>query len=1193
MKRSNKLLALLCAGFLLPLTGCGSKPSSNGDPHHNPPGPPDPGPGDETRISVEQMKEYLQGFDEPGVSVDICTTIDSRYSAHLKIDGDTFEIDLNQEYTSLFDSDEYSTAILYPYILSASLVDDYGNIKLNGDFYQYDPEGYYVGESTDCYFNELERPFLLNYLRWHVLDSEEMYYFTYLENEDIYYAERWDIKIQLDENHRITKYIDEMYSRISDESLPYEITFTYGSNIILPSNLEVATAFSFLYNQDEDGYYIDGGVDQSFKENVVPKKHFGKNILGFTSNFHYYSRITFITLNDEILEFQVPSSTTLRVTVTNPNTKVDPGYRDCEIVYPGQTSKIVIEENTFAYTVDPISGERTLLKAQYNRDYITSEWKGDDLGYWNIYHIPGSFQYIEEDFLAVNVDGIEFQEGVKEIYDIIFSSLKYVSIPNSLVYINENFNYQYRDYTTVLNNNGTVVDNVIYLGNSNNPYVAAVKITDDYNKEELTLHDGCYLLARSVFDYNDYLKEFTANDVRYLSDDSLRCELDRLTINSSSVFISDYAYTLSEQGKVELNVSEVRWQNDQSSPDLGNRSYNQSYFTNDNGVIYYGSSTNPYFILVDVEGEATSVSINENCRYIFSGAFNYLGVVDIYIPETVRQIAKHVSEQQYNQATVHIGICTLMSGESFSQNWTVIMDEENPYFNVEGLYIYSLDNKKLYYGPKSGAITLKAEVEYIACSFYDLDLTYEGTIEQYLNIVFTNYYGPRSLTIDDEIVRHLVIPEGVKEIPNYAFENNKEIRSVTFPDTLEDIGFYAFCNCESLSEINFGSGDLSISYSAFENVAVRNLTIPSNVKYLGQAFSRCFFYSVTIEEGALEGRCDHPFSWCTIYVLKNFTTRSEDQLGLNYSTKVYDYVTDQNSEDYVEFAGGFTLIHHDNEVWLVKYDADITGSVTINIPSNVTKICGDAFRELDPQVGQEDKIIINVNEGIEKVESNAFRVGSYMYNYEINFPKEEYYYVNNNILEEGYNSYALIVNFKEHIHNWVRTSSEVRYVSTRSYSQYQSVEYECDECHETKIENYELSVIELSKEAFHNWLDTVDVIAKEDIYEAVYAYKEPEQQMPTTETYWPSDANWSETLGIFYRDSDWFTAFEAEHTDVTYHGLVDQYGHIYCADYCYKDGTKNVYASLVYRPEGMQISITDDVTHAVTTYTLIQEPQIN
>lgn|GEM_PF-1791943 len=56
------------------------------------------------------------------------------------------------------------------------------------------------------------------------------------------------------------------------------------------------------------------------------------------------------------------------------------------------------------------------------------------------------------------------------------------------------------------------------------------------------------------------------------------------------------------------------------------------------------------------------------------------------------------------------------------------------------------------------------------------------------------------VSIEDEITV-VVIPEGVTEIGELAFNNCESLKEITIPDSVTKIGDYAFNNCESLKEV--------------------------------------------------------------------------------------------------------------------------------------------------------------------------------------------------------------------------------------------------------------------------------------------------------------------------------------------------------------------------------------------------------
>lgn len=93
-----------------------------------------------------------------------------------------------------------------------------------------------------------------------------------------------------------------------------------------------------------------------------------------------------------------------------------------------------------------------------------------------------------------------------------------------------------------------------------------------------------------------------------------------------------------------------------------------------------------------------------------------------------------------------------------------------------------------------------------------------------------------SVTVPSEINGKTVV-----SIAQNAFYNSKFMKSVVIPDTIKYINPYAFEECTNLEEVKFGNSVESIGWGAFMNC--KNLTevnLPESVKYLrSEAFSGC------------------------------------------------------------------------------------------------------------------------------------------------------------------------------------------------------------------------------------------------------------------------------------------------------------------------------------------------------------------
>lgn len=99
------------------------------------------------------------------------------------------------------------------------------------------------------------------------------------------------------------------------------------------------------------------------------------------------------------------------------------------------------------------------------------------------------------------------------------------------------------------------------------------------------------------------------------------------------------------------------------------------------------------------------------------------------------------------------------------------------------------------------------------------NIRYNGSVADWCQIEFDfNCANPLSFAdnwyVGDELVEDLVIPEGVTEIKQCAFDGSK-IKSVSFPSSLRSIQGAAFVSCRNLTSIKWSEGITSIGFQAF------------------------------------------------------------------------------------------------------------------------------------------------------------------------------------------------------------------------------------------------------------------------------------------------------------------------------------------------------------------------------------------
>ncbi len=98
---------------------------------------------------------------------------------------------------------------------------------------------------------------------------------------------------------------------------------------------------------------------------------------------------------------------------------------------------------------------------------------------------------------------------------------------------------------------------------------------------------------------------------------------------------------------------------------------------------------------------------------------------------------------------------------------------------------------------------------------------------------------------DRKAIKKVILPEGLRDIGDHAFEYCENLKSVKFPAGLERIGKYAF-SVTSINEIDLSRGIKTIDDSAFYTCRADGLILPDE--------------NVTIGDGVFEGTNIYSFS---------------------------------------------------------------------------------------------------------------------------------------------------------------------------------------------------------------------------------------------------------------------------------------------------------------------------------------------
>ena len=81
-------------------------------------------------------------------------------------------------------------------------------------------------------------------------------------------------------------------------------------------------------------------------------------------------------------------------------------------------------------------------------------------------------------------------------------------------------------------------------------------------------------------------------------------------------------------------------------------------------------------------------------------------------------------------------------------------------------------------------------------------------------------------------LKSVVIPNGIKTIGDYAFEECTALSEIVIPDSVTEIGTCAFTN-SGVSAVKIGKGLNAIPDDFLSHAKLKNLTVPSNIKSIG------------------------------------------------------------------------------------------------------------------------------------------------------------------------------------------------------------------------------------------------------------------------------------------------------------------------------------------------------------------------
>ncbi len=466
-------------------------------------------------------------------------------------------------------------------------------------------------------------------------------------------------------------------------------------------------------------------------------------------------------------------------------------------------------------------------------------------------------------------------------------------------------------------NNELVKDIVIPEGVTSIPYY----VFGCENIESITIPSSVKSIGRNAFSYN--LKNVYINDL------SAWCNIDFNGYGSYPLYYANKLYVNNELVQDIVIPEGVT-----SIPRYAFSCENIESITTPSSVTSIGSYA--------FSGCTSLIkaTLQEGVETIDNHAFyNCNSLVNITIPSSVTSIGYNAFDGCNSLVNITIPSSVTSIGSSAFSDCTSLINLTIP-----------------------GSVTSIGSYAFIGCN--SLTNVYISDIAAWCNIDFDDDYDSNplyyanKLYVNNELVKDIVIPEGVTSIPKFAF-SCKNIESITIPGSVTSIGSYAFSDCTNLQ--NIFVDDNNPIYADVDGVLIdksketlilcpkatklTSLSIPSSVKSIGSsAFSGCTsLIKATLQEG-VETIDDYAFDNCNSLV--NITIPSSvKSIGLNAfrgcTSLTNVYISDIAAWCNIDFDGfdfSSNPLYHANKLYV---NNELVQDVVI--PEGVTSIPKFAF----------------------------------------------------------------------------------------------------------------------------------------------------------------------------------------------------------------------------------------------------------
>ena len=210
----------------------------------------------------------------------------------------------------------------------------------------------------------------------------------------------------------------------------------------------------------------------------------------------------------------------------------------------------------------------------------------------------------------------------------------------------------------------------------------------------------------------------------------------------------------------------------------GSQIYNSAFRSWTIGTVILPDEATVIKIAAFFDSSIGSIKLPQNLATIEQGAFEYARIQEIVLPEALKRIERVA----FNNSTVQsadlpeglefVGEAAFANTDLSSVNipQSLITIGSGAFSGCKNLESINVDESNMNYASLDGILYTK-----------NLD---------------------ELISVPGKISGEVVVPDGVTEIPNYAFNYCAEITSVVLPETVCSLGQYAFNECWNLEKIN-------------------------------------------------------------------------------------------------------------------------------------------------------------------------------------------------------------------------------------------------------------------------------------------------------------------------------------------------------------------------------------------------------